>query len=111
MTPPPPPVVSSHPSLAGDTLTKDVQQITLANGLTVLTKEVHTAPVVSVQVWYRVGSRNEGPGLNGIAHQLEHLLFKGTQTRPIQFGRLFSALRQRFQCLYQLRHDRLLSVR
>lgn len=84
--------VSSHPSSAGDTLTKNVQQTTLSNGLTVLTKEVHTAPVVSVQVWYRVGARNEKPGSSGIAHQLEHLLFKGTHQRPIQFGRLFSAL-------------------
>jgi zinc protease len=45
-----------------------------------------------VQVWYKVGSRNEAPGVNGIAHQLEHMLFKGTTSRPIQFGRLFSAL-------------------
>jgi zinc protease len=75
-----------------NTLTRGVQKIVLDNGLTVLTKEIHTAPVVSVQVWYRVGSRNESPGLNGISHQLEHLLFKGTQSRPIQFGRLFSAL-------------------
>lgn len=75
-----------------NTLTRGVQKTVLANGLTVLTKEIHTAPVVSVQVWYRVGSRNETQGLNGISHQLEHLLFKGTQSRPIQFGRLFSAL-------------------
>jgi zinc protease len=77
------------PSLS---LTQGVKKTVLANGLTVLTKEVRTAPVVSVQVWYRVGSRNEIPGGNGVSHQLEHLLFKGTQARPIQFGRLFSAL-------------------
>jgi zinc protease len=64
----------------------------LDNGLVVLTKEVHTAPIVSVQVWYKIGSRNEEPGVNGIAHQLEHMLFKGTKDRPIQWGRLFSAL-------------------
>ncbi|MEH2348344.1 MAG: pitrilysin family protein [Nostoc sp.] len=74
------------------TLTENVRKIVLENGLTVLTKEVHTAPVVTVQVWYKVGSRNEEPGVNGIAHQLEHLMFKGTKNRPIQFGRLFSAL-------------------
>ncbi|PSB56552.1 peptidase M16, partial [Chroococcidiopsis cubana CCALA 043] len=73
-------------------VTEDVRKTILENGLTILTKEVHTAPVVSVQVWYKVGSRNEAPGVNGIAHQLEHMLFKGTTTRPIQFGRLFSAL-------------------
>lgn len=74
------------------TLTQDVRKTVLENGLTVLTKEVHTAPVVTVQVWYKIGSRNEAPGVNGIAHQLEHMLFKGTKDRPIQFGRLFSAL-------------------
>ena len=72
--------------------TEGVRQTVLDNGLTVLTKEVHTAPVVSVQMWYRVGSRNEAAGVNGISHQLEHLMFKGTIDRPIQFGRLFSAL-------------------
>ncbi|MBN3892620.1 MAG: insulinase family protein [Nostoc sp. JL31] len=74
------------------TLTENVRKTVLENGLTVLTKEVHTAPVVTVQVWYKVGSRNEEPGVNGIAHQLEHMMFKGTKNRPIQFGRLFSAL-------------------
>lgn len=73
-------------------LTANVRKTVLENGLTILTKEVHTAPVVTVQVWYQVGSRNEEPGLNGIAHQLEHMMFKGTANRPIQFGRLFSAL-------------------
>jgi zinc protease len=73
-------------------LTQDVRKTVLDNGLTVLTKEVHTSPVVTVQVWYKIGSRNEAPGVNGIAHQLEHMLFKGTKDRPIQFGRLFSAL-------------------
>ncbi|MCS6958491.1 MAG: pitrilysin family protein [Pseudanabaenaceae cyanobacterium SKYGB_i_bin29] len=74
-----------------DVLT-DVRKAVLANGLTVLLKPVHSAPVVTVQVWYPVGSRNERPGITGISHQLEHLLFKGTRSRPIQFGRLFNAL-------------------
>ncbi|MBD2615988.1 insulinase family protein [Nostoc punctiforme FACHB-252] len=74
------------------TLTENVRKTVLENGLIVLTKEVHTAPVVTVQVWYKIGSRNEEPGVNGIAHQLEHMMFKGTKNRPIQFGRLFSAL-------------------
>ncbi len=54
-------------------LSQGVQKTVLDNGLTVLTKEIHTAPVVSVQVWYKVGSRNEGKGESGISHQLEHL--------------------------------------
>ncbi len=73
-------------------IAENVRKITLENGLTVITKEVHTAPVVSVQMWYKVGTRNEKPGVNGIAHQLEHMMFKGTKSRPVQFGRLFSAL-------------------
>ncbi len=73
-------------------VTENVRKTVLENNLTVLTKEVHTSPVVTVQVWYKVGSRNEEPGVNGIAHQLEHMMFRGTKNRPIQFGRLFSAL-------------------
>ena len=82
--------------VSGSALTKGVTKTVLDNGLTVLTKEIHTAPVVSVQVWYKVGSRNEGTGESGISHQLEHLMFKGTSSRPVQFGRLFSALGSQF---------------
>ena len=78
------------------TLTANVRKTVLENGLTVLTKEVRNAPVVTVQVFYKIGSRNEAPGVNGIAHQLEHMLFKGTKDRPIQFGRLFAALGSNF---------------
>ncbi len=78
------------------TLTANVRKTVLANGLTVLTKEVRSAPVVTVQVFYKIGSRDEAPGVNGIAHQLEHMLFKGTKDRPIQFGRLFAALGSNF---------------
>jgi zinc protease len=51
---------------------------TLDNGLRVLLLEDHRSPIVSFQVWYRVGSRNEERGRTGIAHFLEHMLFKGT---------------------------------
>jgi zinc protease len=73
-------------------ITANARKTVLDNGLTVITKEVRNAPVVTVQVWYKFGSGQEAPGVNGIAHQLEHLMFKGTSNRPIQFGRLFSAL-------------------
>ncbi|MFN6464722.1 MAG: pitrilysin family protein [Nostoc sp. DedVER02] len=82
--------------VSATSFTQGVKKTVLDNGLTVLTKEVHTAPVVSVQVWYKVGSRNEVKGENGISHQLEHLMFKGTTARPVQFGRLFSALGSQF---------------
>jgi zinc protease len=60
-------------------LTAGVTETVLPNGLRVLTKEVHTAPVVSFSVWYPVGSRNEHSGITGISHLVEHMMFKGTQ--------------------------------
>ena len=54
----------------------------LDNGLTILTKEVYSAPVASIYIWYRVGARNERPGLTGISHWVEHMLFKGTKKFP-----------------------------
>src|SRR4029453_3999609 len=55
-----------------------VLEATLDNGLRVLLLEDHRSPIVSVQVWYRVGSRNERPGATGLAHFLEHMMLKGT---------------------------------
>ena len=54
----------------------------LANGLTVLVQPLRHVPVVSCWIWYRVGSRNELPGLTGISHWVEHMLFKGTPRFP-----------------------------
>ena len=59
-----------------------VQEHHLNNGLTVLTREVRVAPIVSFWVWYRVGSRNETPGITGISHWAEHMVFKGTKRYP-----------------------------
>ena len=66
-----------------------VSEHVLDNGLTVLVLEDHRAPVATLQVWYRVGSRNERPGLTGISHLLEHLMFRGTPTHGKgEFSRL-----------------------
>jgi zinc protease len=54
----------------------------LRNGLEVRLKEIHTAPLISSWIWYRVGSRNERPGITGISHWVEHMQFKGTPTFP-----------------------------
>lgn len=54
----------------------------LRNGLQVLLKEIHTAPITSVWIWYRVGSRNERAGQTGVSHWVEHMQFKGTPTFP-----------------------------
>lgn len=54
----------------------------LANGLSIITRELRGSPVVSFWIWYRVGARNEVPGLTGISHWVEHMVFKGTPTLP-----------------------------
>ena len=54
----------------------------LRNKLEVWLKEVHTAPLISSWIWYRVGSRNEHAGITGISHWVEHMQFKGTPTFP-----------------------------
>ena len=54
----------------------------LSNGMKVLLVEVPKAPVATVQVWYKVGSRNEVMGRAGLSHMLEHMMFKGTAKYP-----------------------------
>ncbi len=59
-----------------------VTKTILDNGLTVVLKEMHHAPVASFWVWYRVGSRNELPGRTGASHWVEHMMFKGSSNFP-----------------------------
>jgi zinc protease len=59
-----------------------VRDVVLDNGLRVLVREVHTAPLASVWCWYRVGSKDEPPGLTGVSHWVEHMNFKGTTNIP-----------------------------
>lgn len=59
-------------------------KLQLSNGLMVLMKEIHTAPITSLWLWYRVGSRNEIPGVTGISHWTEHMQFKGTERYPAE---------------------------
>ena len=56
-----------------------VHKKVLANGMTVLVRPVHTLPKVSLQIWYNVGSKDEKTGERGIAHLIEHMIFKGTK--------------------------------
>ena len=60
----------------------EVFERTLKNGLKVIVKEDHRAPVVVQQIWYKVGSMDERTGVTGIAHVLEHMMFKGTHSVP-----------------------------
>jgi zinc protease len=72
-------------------MTAPVQAHTLPNGMLVLTREVHSAPVATCWIWYRVGSRNEPSGQTGISHWVEHMLFKGTPSIPRgEFDRLIA---------------------
>ena len=60
-------------------LNQKLRQVQLKNGLRVMLKEIHTAPVTSTWIWYGIGSRNELPGKTGLSHWVEHMQFKGTQ--------------------------------
>jgi zinc protease len=62
--------------------THPILRARLANGLDVQLQEIHSAPVASCWIWYRVGSRDEQPGLTGISHWVEHMQFKGTPAFP-----------------------------
>jgi len=63
-------------------MTNKVTQTILKNGMKVMLKEIHTAPIVSSWVWYRVGSKDEVTGRTGISHWTEHMQFKGTKKFP-----------------------------
>ncbi|HEX4822796.1 MAG TPA: pitrilysin family protein [Candidatus Polarisedimenticolaceae bacterium] len=69
------------PALAAELSVPNIpyQKFVLDNGLTVLVHEDHKAPIVAVNVWYHVGSKNEKPGRTGFAHLFEHLMFNGSE--------------------------------
>jgi len=68
-----------------------VQEFVLDNGLKVLLLEDHKSPVVTFQVWYRVGSRNEKDGKSGLSHFLEHMMFKGSKKiKPEEYSRIIA---------------------
>src|SRR5699024_7362043 len=69
-----------------------VHEFTLDNGLKLLVKEDHRAPVMVSQVWYKVGSSYEPSGITGISHMLEHMMFQGTKSlKPNEFSQIISA--------------------
>jgi zinc protease len=67
------------------------QRFVLDNGLTLIVHEDHKAPIVAVNIWYHVGSKNEKPGKTGFAHLFEHLMFGGSEHAP---GRYIDAMEQ-----------------
>ena len=62
-----------------DDINIDYEKFVLPNGLTLLVHEDHKAPIVAVNVWYHVGSKNEKEGKSGFAHLFEHLMFNGSE--------------------------------
>ena len=69
----------------------EVHEFKLDNGLKILVKEDHRAPVVVSQIWYKVGSSYEPNGITGISHVLEHMMFKGTEKHgPNEFSRIIA---------------------
>ena len=64
-------------------------EFTLDNGLRVIVHEDHKAPIVAVNIWYHVGSKNEKPGKTGFAHLFEHLMFNGTENFNDEFFKPF----------------------
>src|SRR5579883_1058639 len=58
------------------------EEFRLENGLTLLVHEDHKTPIVAVNIWYHVGSKNEKPGKTGFAHLFEHLMFGGSEHLP-----------------------------
>lgn len=70
------------PRLYAGELSFTIEEYTLENGLNVILIPDHSCPSVTLQIWYKTGSRNERPGITGISHLLEHLMFKGTKKYP-----------------------------
>ncbi len=87
-----PPLIIGLLSNSAMSLAHEVHEFTLDNGLKLIVKEDHRAPVVVSQIWYKVGSSYESTGKTGISHLLEHMMFKGTEKYPAgEFARIMAA--------------------
>lgn len=81
----------ASPAFGALTYGEQVVERTLDNGFKMILLEDHKAPVAVIQVWYRVGARNELPGTTGLSHMLEHMMFKGTEKHgPGEYSRIIS---------------------
>ncbi len=85
------PLHAANPETTPPTTAPATQEQTLGNGLKVIVREDHRAPVAVTQVWYKVGSSYEPGGLTGTSHVLEHMMFKGTaRLKPNEFSRIIA---------------------
>src|SRR4051794_36154005 len=83
-------LVSSPPAISAGA--RDVTTATLGNGMQIIVWPDHDIPNIALYNFVRVGSRNEGPGITGLAHFFEHMMFNGTSTRqPGDFDRVLEA--------------------
>jgi zinc protease len=79
------PVLAQRPTAAASRIEIPYKRFVLPNGLTAIVHEDHKAPIVAVNVWYHVGSKNERPGRTGFAHLFEHLMFNGSENYDKDF--------------------------
>lgn len=84
-------LLAATPAWGEMTYGEQVVERTLDNGFEMILLEDHKAPVAVIQVWYRVGARNELPGTTGLSHMLEHMMFKGTEKNgPGEYSRIIA---------------------
>ena len=88
-----------------------VEKYTLPNGLEVILHEDHTTPVVGVNLWYKVGSKNEKAGRTGFAHLFEHLMFQGSKHHDNEYFGPIEKVGRRDQRQHQHRPHQLLRER
>ena len=80
-------------SAAASPTSSTLQQTGFSNGVKLIVEEDHSAPVAMVQVWLKVGGRDEVPGKTGLAHVFEHMMFKGSKKlAPGEFSKRISAM-------------------
>jgi len=81
------------PLLAANVSATELKEATFANGVKLIVEEDHSAPVAMVQVWLKVGGRDELPGKTGLAHVFEHMMFKGSKKLgPGEYSRRIAAM-------------------
>ena len=72
--------------IAGDLPELKFEKYELPNGLDVILHEDHSIPMVAVNIWYHVGSKNEKPGRTGFAHVFEHMMFQGSEHHNVYYS-------------------------
>ncbi len=83
---------TQYPSYNPDDINIPYKKFTLPNGLRLLVHEDHKAPIVAVNIWYHVGSKNEKPGKSGFAHLFEHLMFNGSENFNTDYFQALEAI-------------------